>query len=494
MADIHFDTITKRFGGTVALDAVSLTIREGECHALMGENGAGKSTLGKILAGIHRPDGGTLMIGGSRKIFHSVPEARAAGIGMVYQELASCPDLSIAENLLLGHTPCRWGLFVDRRTMAAESRDLLHGIAPELDVRRMMHSLSVAQRQLVQIAAAIGTRAGILVFDEPTSSLADAESKRLFAIIADLRKRGVTIVYVSHRLPEVFELADSISVLRDGRLVGTLSRSEATDDVLVRMMIGRPLLSETEIRKEGGPSKILLEVRGLSSPGLLTSLSLSAGAGEIVGIAGLVGAGRSEMARAMFGLDAASSGTVTIAGTETSGLSVRGRMKAGLAFIPEDRKLQGLALELSCRRNFSLTIPEKIRRLCFLDHHRETALLTAFFRMLGIKTSSPDAPASSLSGGNQQKIVLAKWLARDARVFILDEPTRGIDVGAKSSIHTIIRELAANGAAILLISSELPELLGLSHRIIVMRQGEFVGEVDGTLATQESLLRMMSGL
>jgi ABC-type sugar transport system ATPase subunit len=494
MSYLRFNTVTKRFGGIVALDAVSLSIDEGECHALMGENGAGKSTLGKILAGILRPDAGAVEIGGSGKQFHSAKDARAAGIGMVHQELALCPDLSIADNLLLGRTPRRWGLFVRTQALVSEAAMLLRDIAPELDVRRRMRSLSVAQRQLVQIASAIGTGARILVFDEPTSSLAERESRRLFGIIAGLRARGVTIIYVSHRLPEVFELADRISVLRDGRFVGTLTRSDATDDGLVRMMIGRPLVSEQHQLGAGRSGKSVLEVRGLSSPQLFGPLSVTVCAGEIVGVAGLVGAGRSEMARAMFGLDPRARGSVCVAGREISRLSVRARMNAGLAYLPEDRQHEGLALALSCRRNFSLTIPEKLSRLFFLDRARETALVDTFFRMLGIKAASADAPASSLSGGNQQKIVLAKWLARNALVYMLDEPTRGIDIGAKSAIHDKIREMAAAGAAVLLISSELPELLALSHRIVVLKDGELAGEIQGRDATQEHVLRMMSGL
>ncbi len=494
MPGICFREITKRFVGTVALDAVSLTIDEGECHALMGENGAGKSTLGKILAGIISPDGGTLAVGGKSTAFRSARDARVSGIGMVHQELALCPDMSIAENLLLGHTPRRCGIFVDRGAMHADARSLLRAIAPELDVRRTMRSLSIAQRQLVQIASAIGTGAKVLVFDEPTSSLAETESNRLFGIIADLRSRGVTIIYVSHRMPEVFDLADRISVLRDGRYIGTLTRREATHGALVRMMIGRSLDPAARMPRSHHVGLPLLEVRGLASPGSFGTLSLNVRAGEIVGLAGLVGAGRSEMAKAIFGLDPRCTGSVAIEGKEISRLSVRERMKAGLAYLPEDRQIEGLAPVLSCRHNFSLTIPEKIRRLLFLERARETALMNTFFRKTEIKAPFPDTPASNLSGGNQQKIVLAKWLARDARVYILDEPTRGIDIGAKSSIHGIIREMAADGAAILLISSELPELLCLADRIAVMRNGQLAGEVEGNFATQEALLRMMSGL
>ncbi len=494
MSYINFEQVTKRFGGTTALDSVSFSINEGECHAVMGENGAGKSTLGKILAGIHRLDGGSISVGGVKTKYQSARDARIAGIGMVHQELALCPDLSVAENLFLGNPPRRWGLFVDKNKMFAEANTLLQEIAPEIDVHRTMRSLSVAQRQLIQISSAIGTGANILIFDEPTSSLAETESQRLFSIIADLKRRGVTIIYVSHRMPEVFHLADRISVLRDGRFIGTMTGSEATEDSLVQMMIGRSLQSDTDRREEVDTGNTVLEIDSLSSPGLFQSVTLNVKAGEIVGVVGLVGAGRSELANAIFGLDPKSTGKIMISGKEISSLSVRKRMRAGLAYLPEDRSVQGLALDLNCRQNISITIPEKIRRWIFLNRTVESSIVNKFISILGIKTPSSENPVSNLSGGNQQKIVLAKWLAREAKVYILDEPTRGIDIGAKMSIHNIIRKTAADGAAILLISSELPEILSLSNRIYVMRNGALVGETKGSTATQGSLLRMMSGL
>lgn len=494
MSYINFEQVTKRFGGTTALDSVSFSINEGECHAVMGENGAGKSTLGKILAGIHRLDGGSISVGGAKTKYQSARDARIAGIGMVHQELALCPDLSVAENLFLGNPPRRWGLFVDKKKMFADANTLLQEIAPEIDVHRTMRSLSVAQRQLIQISSAIGTGANILIFDEPTSSLAETESQRLFSIIAELKRRGVTIIYVSHRMPEVFHLADRISVLRDGRFIGTMTGSEATEDSLVQMMIGRSLQSDTDRREEVDIGNTVLEIDSLSSPGLFQSVTLNVKAGEIVGVVGLVGAGRSELVNAIFGLDPKSTGKIMISGKEISSLSVRKRMRAGLAYLPEDRSVQGLALDLNCRQNISITIPEKIRRWIFLNRTVESSIVNKFISILGIKTPSSENPVSNLSGGNQQKIVLAKWLAREAKVYILDEPTRGIDIGAKMSIHNIIRKTAADGAAILLISSELPEILSLSNRIYVMRNGALVGETKGRTATQGSLLRMMSGL
>jgi len=493
-SSLILESISKSFGGVTALDGVSLTVTSGECHALMGENGAGKSTLGKIIAGILRPDTGSLFFEGRRQSFASPREARSAGIGMVHQELAFCPELTVAENLCLGDFPRHLGLFLDRKSMDRRSKALLADIAPDISPQTLMRDLSAAQMQLVQVAAAVGTGAGVLVFDEPTSSLSEGESRRLFGLLRGLRERGVSIVYISHRMPEVFELCDTISVLRDGRLVGSLRRSETTPDRLVTMMIGRPLEEYYPRHLEQPPGEELLRVDGLTSEGKFHDLSFSVRSGEVVGVAGLVGSGRSEMARAIFGLDPAARGTVAINGRDCSGLSPRRRMREGLALVPEDRKKQGLALVLSCRHNFSLTILERLMRWWFIDTRRELAALKRYCDMLRIKTASIGMPAGQLSGGNQQKIVVAKWLAREARVLILDEPTRGIDVGAKAAIHALIDELARQGLAILMISSELPEVLNLSTRFLVMREGRIAAAMPRGSTTQEEIMRSMAGL
>ncbi len=494
MGLIEFSSITKHFGGTLALDGVSLSIGRGECHALMGENGAGKSTLGKILAGIHRPDAGTLLLDGTPRDFRSPADSRAAGIGIVHQELAFCPDLPVAENLLLGELPRRLGFFVDHAGLLRKARTLLEPIAPGIDPSAPMRDLSIAHRQLVQIAGAVGTGAAVLIFDEPTSSLGEAESQQLFALIRRLRSRGVTIIYISHRMPEVLDLADRISVLRDGRLAGSVSRAEAGEQDLIGMMIGRELPAQAAPPPEASAGGELLSVSALTSPGKFENVGFRLREGEVLGMAGLVGSGRSEVARALFGLDAGARGAVVLAGRDLSGASTRERMDAGMALVPEDRKGQGLALDLSCRWNFSLTILQKIKRMLFLSRPKEDAFLGKFFGALRIKASSFDADASSLSGGNQQKLVLAKWLAREARMLILDEPTRGVDVGAKSAIQSLIISLARQGLGVLLISSELPELLALSDRILVMRGGALAGEVRREQASQEILLKLMSGL
>jgi ABC-type sugar transport system ATPase subunit len=492
--DIRLDTITKAFGATVALDRVSLSITRGECHALMGENGAGKSTLGKILAGIHRPDSGRILLDGQPCRFATPREARQAGVGMVHQELAFCPDLTVAENLSLGRYPRRGGIFLNRKMMNRRAEGLLRDIAPEIEVETTMRNLAVAHHQLVQIAAAVGTGARVLIFDEPTSALSETESGRLFRLIDALRSRGVTIVYISHRFPEVFRIADRISVLRDGTEVGTVRRQEATQDSIIQMMIGRQISDYFPRHPDAVPGEEILRVQGLTSPEGFRDITFSVRAGEIIGIAGLVGSGRSEVAHALFGLDRHARGSILFRGTEIQRRPLRERMRMGLALVPEDRKRQGLALVLSCRINFSLPILDLLRRFLFVNRKQETRTLDLYFRRLSIKAASYDSAASSLSGGNQQKIVLAKWLAREAHLLILDEPTRGIDVGAKAAIHGLIDDLASQGMGIILISSELPEILNLSTRILVMREGRIVGEVQRPEATQEHLLTLMSGL
>jgi ABC-type sugar transport system ATPase subunit len=491
---IEIESITKSFGGTVALHDVTLTLGEGEIHALMGENGAGKSTLGKILAGIHAPDRGELRIGGTPLRFASPHDARKAGVGMVHQELACCPDLSVAENIAMGDYPRRGRILLDHGAMRRNASRMLESIGSTLDPLSLMRNLSVAQHQLAQIAAAVASGARILIFDEPTSALSEVESERLFTLIRQLKDRGVTILYVSHRMAEVVALCDRISVLRDGRLVGTLLRSEATLDTVVEMMIGRKLREYVPSHLNAAPGPELLRVDSLTSPGKFEDITLSVRAGEIVGVAGLVGAGRTEMATALFGFDSNVRGTITLEGKDITHASVRTRMNAGLGFVPEDRKRHGLALILSCRFNFSFTLLAILSKLGILRTWMENTLLARYFGELGVKTPSFDSTTGSLSGGNQQKIVLAKWLARSPHVLILDEPTRGVDVGAKAAIHELIDMLAGSGKGILLISSELPEVLALADRIVVMREGRIVGKMDRSEATQERLIRAMSGM
>jgi ABC-type sugar transport system ATPase subunit len=491
---IQFQNVTKLFAGVTALDNVTLSIARGECHALMGENGAGKSTLGKILAGIYRPDGGTIRIDGVEANFRSPRDAGCAGVGMVHQELAFCPDLSVAENLCMGMYPRRAGVLLNRSAMRRRAEELLQKIGVAMDVRQPIGGLSTAQEQLVQIASAVGTGAKILIFDEPTSSLSEPEAQRLFALIDDLKRRGVTMIYVSHRMPEVFRLCDRLSVLRDGKYVGTLERASATQDDIVRMMIGRSLEQYFPQHLSGKPGETVLSVRNLSSIGKFEDVSFDLRAGEILGFAGLVGSGRSEVAKAIMGLDKQATGRVDVTGRPMRLGSIREAMRRGLGLVPEDRKRQGLVLMMSGRSNTSMAMLDRLRRLFMLNFRRELELTVQYFDQLRVKTPSVRTAVAALSGGNQQKIALAKWLARECRILIVDEPTRGVDVGAKAAIHGIIDDLARKGIAIILISSELPEVINLATRVLVMRAGRLVANVPREQATQESLLRLMAGV
>lgn len=493
---VQFRSITKTFGGVTALSDVSLGLARGECHGLMGENGAGKSTLGKVLSGIHKPDTGDVVIDGVAHVFGSPRDALDAGVAMVHQELAFCPDLSVAENLCLGRYPRRAaGLLVDHEGMRARAEELLAGIGVKLDVSRPMRELSTAQEQMVQIAAAVGANPRILVFDEPTSSLSATDAEALFELIEKLKARGLTLIYVSHRMPELFRLCDRISVLRDGLYVGTLARQEMTHDAVVRMMIGRSVADYFPGHLDAAPGAVVFSAKNLSSPGRFRNISLEVRAGEIVGMAGLVGSGRSEFAQAVFGLDRRATGEVSIDGRPLRLGSVRRSLAAGVGLVPEDRKRQGCVLGMACQSNISMAVLDRLRRLGLLiDRAREKSIATDYFGRLRVKAASLDAPVNSLSGGNQQKVVIAKWLARGGRLLIVDEPTRGVDVGAKAAIHELIDELARSGLAVLLISSELPEVINLSSRVIVLREGAIAGELSRAEATQDAVLRLMTGV
>jgi ABC-type sugar transport system ATPase subunit len=413
---------------------------------------------------------------------------------MVHQELAFCPDLSVAENLVMGRYPRRFGLLLNRSAMYDEARRLLGKIGVTLDVTLPMRALSTAQEQLVQIASAVGTNARVIVFDEPTSSLSEPEAQHLFKLIEDLRTRGVTMIYVSHRMPEVFRLCDRISVLRDGKYVGTVDRADATQDKIVQMMIGRTVESYLPHHVGKGRDDVVLCAKNLSSPGKFSDVSFEIKAGEIVGFAGLVGAGRSEIAAAVFGLDKRAGGSVEINGVRLRLGSVKSAMRAGIGLVPEDRKRQGLVLGMSGRANYSLAMLDRLSRMGLLDKSAERRGAEEYFAKLRVKTPSLDTPVAGLSGGNQQKIALAKWLGRGAKLLIVDEPTRGVDIGAKAAIHELIDQLAQQGVAIMLISSELPEVLAMSTRVLVMREGKLVGEVPREQATQERVLRLMAGV
>ncbi|MEO5818068.1 MAG: sugar ABC transporter ATP-binding protein [Gemmatimonadaceae bacterium] len=490
---VRLEGVNKSFPGVRALRDVSLEIAAGSCHALCGENGAGKSTLGKILAGLQSPDEGSIVVFGESVSFASPHDAIAKGIGMVHQELAFCENLSVAENLCLGDIPRRRG-FVDREEMDRRATALLAGTGTVLDARGKLGDLSIGNRQMVQIAAAVGGGARVIVFDEPTSSLSQAEAERLYLLLGRLKQRGVTCIYVSHRMPEIFALCDAVSVLRDGQHVATRDIDGLTEGQLVEMMIGRPLaeyLPPVKAHAEGGE---VLRAEHLTVRGQFEDVSLTLRAGEIVGLAGLMGAGRSEVANALFGLEPLTAGELYLRGVRVTFTDPRQAIRAGIGFVPEDRKRQGLVLSESALHNTSLPTLERLSKLSWIHRVRERAQASELFERLRVRTPGLDATVAGLSGGNQQKVVLAKWLATKPQILILDEPTRGVDVGAKAEIHALIGQLAASGTAILVISSELPEVLTLSERILVLRDGRLVGELPRAAATQESLMRMMAGL
>jgi ribose transport system ATP-binding protein len=491
---VRFHGITKRFPGVVALDDVSFDVAAGSVHAICGENGAGKSTLGKILAGIQGADAGEIALHGQPVRFASPRDALAAGVAMVHQELAFCDNLTVAENLCLGALPRRWTL-VDRVALRRQAAAILAEVgATAIDPARSVASLSIAEQQVVQIAAAVGSGARVIVFDEPTSSLGEAEAERLYALIAQLRARGAAVLYVSHRMPEIFRLCDRVTVLRDGKHVDTRPIGETDEAALVQLMIGRRVEQYFPAHAAAATGEELLRVEGLASPGRFRDVSFAVRRGEVLGLAGLVGAGRSEVAQAIFGLDAAMRGAIFVRGRLTRVRSPRDAMRAGIGLVPEDRKKQGLVLSMVSRENVTLPTLGGLSRLTWIALGRERKVAADYFARLRVRETVMDAAAVELSGGNQQKLVLAKWLAAKSDVLILDEPTRGVDVGAKAELHAWIDRLAADGAAVILISSELPELLALATRILVLRGGRVAGELARADATQDKLLRLMAGL
>lgn len=493
MPFLEFSRITKRFPGVLALDEVSFGVEHGSCHALIGENGAGKSTLGKILAGIHTADAGELRLDGGVILPKDPLAARKLGVAMVHQELAFCPNLTVAENLCLGGLPTRLG-WVDRRRMRERARNMLAEIEADIDVDRPIGELSTGQEQIVQIAAAVGTDAKVVIMDEPTSSLSSHESEHLFRLLAHLKQRGITILYVSHRMEEIFRLCDAVTVLRDGRHVVTEAVAETSRDRLVHQMVGREVVFQTPQHLARQPGDEVLRVECLSSPGRFAGVSFQLRAGEVLGFAGLVGAGRSEVAQAVFGLDPAATGRVIVHGNELPLGDVNAALASGMGLLPEDRKRLGLVLSMNCRENTSLAVLPRLTRAGFVRLREERSLVARYAERLRVKTPDLDTGIASLSGGNQQKIALAKWLARRCDILIVDEPTRGIDVGAKAEIHALLDELACQGMAVLVISSELPELLNLCRRILVMREGRVTGELERTQFDQAALLRLMAGL
>ena len=483
----------KSFGAVRALRGVSFELRPGEVHALLGENGAGKSTLIKVITGAHQPDGGVLVVAGE-EVRHLTPsKARELGIACIYQQPALFPDLTVAENI--GLRLKKTGLFsrvswTGQRTRAAE---LLHRIGAEISPDAEVRSLSMPEQQLVEIACALGSGARIVVMDEPTASLTQKEQHLLFKVVRDLRDSGVGVIYISHRLEEIFALADRVTVLRDGESVGTNTVDSLNESQMIKLMVGREV-SSIYPPSESEPGKTVLSLKhlGCTESGV-SEVTLEVRAGEIVGMAGLVGAGRTELARILFGITPADSGEIELNGETISITSPREAIARGIAYVPEDRRRHGVILEMPISQNMTMAIQPTLFPGGWLRLKAETLLAREFIRDLGIKTSGPEAPGGSLSGGNQQKVSVARWLATKPKLLILDEPTQGVDVGAKSEIHKIIRQLAKEGLAVLMISSDLPEVLGMSDRVAVMRGGKLVEIIAGENADAHSVMAAALG-
>ncbi|MHC1763727.1 MAG: sugar ABC transporter ATP-binding protein [Verrucomicrobiia bacterium] len=482
--------LTKSFTGVQVLNGVSLTVRDGEVHAVVGGNGAGKSTLMKLLAGLEPPDSGELWLNGAPVRFRGPSDALRRGIAMIHQELLPFPDLPVAENIFMGQglAPRLLG-WVDQRSLNRRSSLLLERLAVPVSPRQRMGNLRVAEMQGVEIAKALAHEARLIIMDEPTSALSEREAEALFRIISDLRAQGVALLYISHKLSEVFQLADRVTVLRDGSSEGTYQANELTADNLIALMVGRDLdlAAPSRPSHRGAP---LLSVKDLTKSGRFRGVSFEVAAGEILGLGGLMGAGRTDVVNAIYGLEPADSGEIRVAGRPMRITRPRDALRAGIGLVSEDRKIFGLVPSFGLRSNVSLAALRRYCRGWFVDRRAEQRVADEQIRRLGIRARHRDQPVLHLSGGNQQKVVLARTLLTEPSILLLDEPTRGIDIAAKADVHAIVRELADFGKAIVLVSSELPELFSLSHRVLMMREGMVAGELDPTQANPEQAFKL----
>ena len=483
----------KSFGAVQALIDGSVTLRGGEVHALLGENGAGKSTLVKILAGVYQPDSGTLTVNGREVTLHGPAAAQAAGIAVIYQEPTLFPDLTVAENMFIGRQPLRNGRRIDRRAMQDEAAATFKRLGVPLDPARIARGLSIADQQVVEIGKALSLDARVIVMDEPTAALSAAEVDRLFEVIRTLKAQDAAVLFISHRLEEVFAICQTVTVMRDGRHVLTSDLTGLTANDLVRAMVGRELAERPPETVGAAPGEPMLTVDRLTREGVFTDISFTVRSGEIVALAGLVGAGRSEVARAVFGIDRYDAGQVTVRGRRLKKASPTSAMAAGIGFVPEDRRQQGLVMDMSVQQNVALASLDTLRKGGLIRASAERAMAADWAARLAIKYGRLTDPVSMLSGGNQQKVVLAKWLGRQPAVLIVDEPTRGIDVGTKAEVHHLLTELARSGVAVLMISSELPEVLGVAERVLVMREGRLVAEFSHAEASEESIMAAAMG-
>ena len=482
--------INKSFPGVQALRDVSLSLRHGEVHALIGENGAGKSTLMKVLSGVHQAESGQIFWEGQEIKIHSTKEATAYGISIIYQELNLMPNMSIRENIFLGRERKKGKFLMDFKRTTEEAKVYTEMVGLHEDVNTLVGELSIAQRQMVEVAKALSTHAKLIVMDEPTSSLTDRETDILMGVIRKLRESGVTVVFISHRLSELFEISDRITVLRDGECVGTIDTKDCTEDQLISMMVGRAL-SGIYPKEEVPIGEKVLEVNHLCAGKMVQDVSFQLRTGEILGFAGLVGAGRSEVMRAIFGVDHLDSGEILIDGKKLEKHTPTDAIEAGIGFVPEDRKLLGLILNMTVRENTTLPCLRDEMHAGILSRRRENEIAQDYVDRLDIKTPGLEQKVLNLSGGNQQKVVIGKWLATHPKILILDEPTRGIDVGAKKEIHELMSKLAATGVGIIMISSEMPEVLGMSDRVIVMHGGKICGELSREEASQEKIMEII---
>ncbi len=488
---LEVDNVRKEFPGVVALDNVHLRIRPGSVHALMGENGAGKSTLMKIIAGIYKPNQGEVRFAGKPIDIKTPIDALNSGIAMIHQELNLMNTMTVAENVWIRREPKGTGGLIDHRRMRQMTQDLFDELNIPLDPTATVGDLTVAQKQMIEIAKAVSYNSDVLIMDEPTSAITESEVEHLFTIIRDLRAKGVGIVYITHKMNELFEIADELTVFRDGQYVGTVAASDVTRDDVIRMMVGREITNmfpkvECEIGKP------VLEVKNLSRAGKFRDVNFVLRAGEILGLAGLVGAGRSEVAESIFGVFPADSGEILIEGQPVNITSPADAMANGMAFLTEDRKESGCFLILDCLQNIQMALVTRsmVDKFGFVEQSKITEMVNDYVGKLRIKTPGLGEIVENLSGGNQQKLLIARWLLTNPKILILDEPTRGIDVGAKSEIHRLITQLAGQGVAILMISSELPEVLGMSDRIMVMHQGNVSGFLDRSEADQVSVMQL----
>ncbi len=485
--------ITKSFPGVKALAQVDFSSFPGEVHGLVGENGAGKSTLMKILAGAYYPDEGKIFLKEKEVVFDSPSDAQKHGISVIYQEFNLVPELNVAENIFLGREPRKLGrLVIDKATLYDRSKEILASLGTELDPHTKVKDLSVAHQQMVEISKALCLNADIIVMDEPSAVVSGKELDSLFRIIRSLKNQGKAIIFISHRIDEIFEIADRATVLKDGKLVGTVRPCDVDKSTIIRMMVGRTL-DQTYPLRELGERREILSVNNLCSGKILKNVSLRVYTGEILGVAGLVGAGRTELARAIFGADSIESGEIYFEGKKVTWKRIKQSIFSGIGFVTEDRKKEGLVASLSVRKNLSSLILDKIKTWFFTNDREEKRLANRCIDEFNIITAGTEQQIQYLSGGNQQKVILAKWLNVSPKLLIMDEPTRGIDVGAKAEIYHTMRRLVKEGKALIMISSELPEIIGMSDRIVVMHEGKITGEISGSQATEEKILMMATG-